>query len=1514
MSTLKWAEDVEDTNTSKPRLQSTRTGKLRPNIPVDSALPSKNDKVGPLIATAMANTNTIAEAKQYILNSNANDETKARATELVDYGYITGDPRRSAGEINRNLANVNRMEAKDTKYINDFLDSLEGDKLDLDIELNRLNADPTLSENDKQRLKPKITAGMQQLEKDRAARVAAVKAAKEAKAAEPAPSDPKKKVRYALSDSGEPYMIVDEEKPTVGEARAAAAKEAAKAPEASGETKEPTPGEARVAKAVAAKEAASKVTEAPAEEPKTKPRILTKKQENAITKQKAKAEETLKKRLAAVAAAKAASATKPNDAENSNSEITVPENLAGTENTEDLEESPNDPTAVNSTQQTLLRIGVDSASEYIELDATKFKSTGGFNTLGLGLGQREFRQLYGMSTADEFRLMQRVFGVPRIGAKPKFVGYLDAKCLFDGIDVVKKAFKTRIGTLRAAISLNSTSNTAKRNKHFQDYLIKTLADLNAFTTPCPVESASGVGAPVTTVTAPVPTTVASTTGSSGCPCLTDINLLRDLVYVLALVQGNASPELKKQIAAIPMNRILNITKASNTTTFLPQVREALIALLRVLREAPAEGAGAVNVSAITGALGLNKGVGLEGVLKHLRELSAELDRHKQLLKECQEAQAKMASAEAEAPGSEAEAPEADEPEGPSLDALTAPLAAARAKVAEAEAAQAAVEAEINALREALAKATADASGSAAATAALQQQLTDKEGELAGLRDTLATVRGELEQAKARVAELTTAAGEVEALRAAVTASEAEKTGLRAQIDELQKQLAAKSGKEAKALQEQLAGVQAELAQVNKLFETQLLELTKKNAELEALRKQLAKLQKEKNSSNTRATVAEEKAAAANVATADAAAARREAAAKQAELDKSTAALGSKEAELAAAVAQITALTKALEDSSTEAAASTEVTTAAAAAKLAAKETELAASRANAAKAKEEAAAQLAKIQEELATAKAALTALQGAASSTEAEKADLARQVKEAEANVKALQAQLATATSTGSTQTAAFDTERKGLEAEIGRLKAQLAEVNGAAEAARRECAGKVDTLTGQLATLTGQLASAEAEQKKAVEATKQSAAADAAAKLAQATTEHEAKVAELTKEIDKVKKELATATAALAACDEKDRVIQAKNAEIATLKANSAAKNAKVKSLTEASAEKNTEIAGLKGSLAEALARAGTGEASTAELGKLKGQLAEAQTLSASLQASLAKLEAEKKSAAVKTQEGLQTALAQLAISKEHQAAMTKLLQGDKSALIDIQRETCNFFLYLYDLINMQIRDIDGLKIPGPYKKNIFDFYRVTSPLPDVDKQELLSEITSVFQEFFIAFQKNIGTTPKGFELQRKYPLLTSIVSKIDITDSQVCKTTGEATKLRAELQRFGHLYAFGIEPEDEAQQTFHIISGVKDPFCDNTTKYVPLGILAIRFIQLVHETFDSRYLELKARCAPLENTASTNGSSVPPEPSNSGSEGSGATPTTFEELEEEEEEEEASQQGAARPAPCKRKSPLE
>lgn len=79
MSRIKWETDVANTDETKPRLTKTRTGMLRPNLSVTNAKPSEDDKVGPLIANAMAKTTTMAAAKQYILNSSADEKTKGGA-------------------------------------------------------------------------------------------------------------------------------------------------------------------------------------------------------------------------------------------------------------------------------------------------------------------------------------------------------------------------------------------------------------------------------------------------------------------------------------------------------------------------------------------------------------------------------------------------------------------------------------------------------------------------------------------------------------------------------------------------------------------------------------------------------------------------------------------------------------------------------------------------------------------------------------------------------------------------------------------------------------------------------------------------------------------------------------------------------------------------------------------------------------------------------------------------------------------------------------------------------------------------------------------------------------------------------------------------------------------------------------------------------------------------------------------------------------------------------------------
>lgn len=59
-------------------------------------------------------------------------------------------------------------------------------------------------------------------------------------------------------------------------------------------------------------------------------------------------------------------------------------------------------------------------------------------------------------------------------------------------------------------------------------------------------------------TIPIPSLPSIPTGPG--PCLGDINLLRDLLFVVMLLQGAASPKVKEQLKKIPMNKILDIVR------------------------------------------------------------------------------------------------------------------------------------------------------------------------------------------------------------------------------------------------------------------------------------------------------------------------------------------------------------------------------------------------------------------------------------------------------------------------------------------------------------------------------------------------------------------------------------------------------------------------------------------------------------------------------------------------------------------------------------------------------------------------------------------------------------------------------------------------------------------------------------------------------------------------------------------------------------------------------------------
>lgn len=204
----------------------------------------------------------------------------------------------------------------------------------------------------------------------------------------------------------------------------------------------------------------------------------------------------------------------------------------------------------------LLRVGNDSSSEYIDLRKQPMASMGTFNTHTIG-STKEIQNLYGIRTSEGYKAMQRAFGVPRYGKKAPFEDYVyDKQCKFLGFDLVREALLQRIRTLEESLRI-ATQGTinSNRNKHFVDVLKKMVEAMSSVKKVCPVETKP---AAVTSASAPAMTKPAKPSNvPKGCPCLEDLTLLRDLVYLVAMIQGTAIPEVKKQLESIPLSKLLN---------------------------------------------------------------------------------------------------------------------------------------------------------------------------------------------------------------------------------------------------------------------------------------------------------------------------------------------------------------------------------------------------------------------------------------------------------------------------------------------------------------------------------------------------------------------------------------------------------------------------------------------------------------------------------------------------------------------------------------------------------------------------------------------------------------------------------------------------------------------------------------------------------------------------------------------------------------------------------------------
>jgi len=242
--------------------------------------------------------------------------------------------------------------------------------------------------------------------------------------------------------------------------------------------------------------------------------------------------------------------------------------------------SPNNRIAssIDSTLPTLLRIGTKANSEYIQLKVSSFKSKGSFNLIKFGNAESELDMFYGITpgNTDGYKAMQRAFGVKTIGNQAPLLQMVEEKCQFKGYELVKEALKKRIATLTEAAYKNDENSkninkpiNIKSKKDLIEQVQMLLTQMEDMSTwpPCPEpeESSNSTGS----------------TGSTGCPCLEDLNLLRDLIYLVVSLQGIAHPDVKRQLESIEFEKLLQITNRKELST---QIKGALVKLQTLISE------------------------------------------------------------------------------------------------------------------------------------------------------------------------------------------------------------------------------------------------------------------------------------------------------------------------------------------------------------------------------------------------------------------------------------------------------------------------------------------------------------------------------------------------------------------------------------------------------------------------------------------------------------------------------------------------------------------------------------------------------------------------------------------------------------------------------------------------------------------------------------------------------------------------------------------------------------------
>ena len=1163
---------------------------------------------------------------------------------------------------------------------------------------------------------------------------------------------------------------------------------------------------------------------------------------------------------------------------------------------EPIDESPEEPGPILMTGQGdpslphILKIGQASFAEYITLKQIPIGTAGKFNALQTGSKHTELREKYGIQSDDEIAAMQRAFGVRNQHQTPPILAYIENGCVPKGFDTVRTALETRLDTLDTNIDLVRNSMAANPMQQRQRWIRDILEKTKDLTETCDDNNSGKSSEPK-----PV--------SSSGCPCLDELSLLRNLTYIISFLTGTTNPEVKQQLEQITLERMLKAVQNGNTNqasnilqdiirilenyiknpvqknipvedTRIQAILKPVYTTLTKIREKPNTIQTVPEVITVDSIMSeLNKVV---DILEETRKKGAECEslekRIDELEEELEAERTKSVAAAGTAEGSQQQILALQE----GVDAFAKSLETTKTQLAQTQgdldSAREALKTKVDEMATEVARLTEIIKGH-------EQTIQEKDEIISEFEASAEDTKGQTESLKEIITNLTKQKEELISAHAAA-------------IADVQKQV---DGKEAEisGLREQLAGAAAEAAEKTGQSEVVAGHLQTLTESLQKSEEEANRLREEKKALEDAITMLKsmlqdlQVKMQGHIAAGEAAlrASRmREGDDEEriATLEKTISELRgelqTKEGEKTSADAELVDLRRRIEENGSKLAglhAQIEQLTAEKAQAAEALDTEKQKSaefEAAKAKCEEEKAALQKELGEQQTLAgslRAELATATADGQSSKSDKEALEIQLATAMAKIASLEASLEQVTSHSAAaqiqvdeahkaQLAALETELNATKAEVERIKHIAAEERAALIRAQEE----------EIAGKKGEIESLETRLQSAIETAAEKGALEA--QLTTKTAELEAANAALAELRDELASRptqgnINSRNAKLA---EKDALLLEKEGKITELEGKLAKINEKYTALSgefdSLSGEKDTLLSGLAAAeeAAEEAAASAAAE-KDARLAEIQGELDHAKSVIEAQADALA----EAQGSSGVTKERLNTLLGYLLINPELQQKAQEFLNGDDSAIGPIQRDLCELYEYLGSVLNLQIRKIDSSGLPKEAKLDIFNIFK---SMPAYDEYKLLSELNTVFQELFVQIAQT-STIPNDLLLKKEYPELTKTFGGYAVEGGKPLKVEGrDLDKLIIELNTFGYLSSVSIEPRPGS---FFILKKkgftISQEFATaNTTHTTPLVILGIKMIQLMAKLLRVKYQDLASRCgaALSADVGSREGSPVP------------------------------------------------